>query len=73
MDKLFIDKVRAAAVAGWWTILIAYCILIIQWLAYVLIMAKHPAATPCLWGEGVLHGRKLEPSGCGQWSYINYA
>jgi hypothetical protein len=38
MYELFTKKVRAAAVAGWWTLLIAYCILLIQWL--------------CFWGEG---------------------
>jgi hypothetical protein len=44
MDELFIKKVRAATVAGWWTLLIAYCILLIQWFAYLLIMAKQPSA-----------------------------
>ena len=53
MDELFIKKVRAATVAGWWTLLIAYCILLIQWFAYLLIMAKQPAAIPCIWGQGV--------------------
>lgn len=53
MDEMFIGKVRAAAVAGWWTILIAYCILLIQWLAYIIIMARHPMGMQCLWGEGV--------------------
>ena len=53
MDELFIKKVRAAAVAGWWTLLIAFCILLIQWLAYLLIMTKQPTGIVCLWGEGV--------------------
>jgi hypothetical protein len=53
MDDLFTTKVRAAAVAGWWTLLIAYCILLIQWLAYLLIMPRQPAAMLYLWGEGV--------------------
>jgi hypothetical protein len=53
MDEVFTKKVRAAAVAGWWTMLIAYCVLLIQWLAYVLIMARQPAGMLCLWGEGV--------------------
>jgi hypothetical protein len=30
MDEIFAKKVRAAAVAGWWTVLIAYGILLIQ-------------------------------------------
>jgi hypothetical protein len=53
MDDLFIRKVRAAAAAGWWTILIAYCILLVQWLAYLLIMARQPAGILCIWGNGV--------------------
>lgn len=53
MDDLFSKRVRAAAVAGWWTVLIAYSILLIQWLVYLLIMAGQPAGMLCLWGEGV--------------------
>ncbi|MGA3086494.1 MAG: hypothetical protein ABSE95_17165 [Thermodesulfobacteriota bacterium] len=53
MDEIFTEKVRAAAVAGWWTLLIAYCILLIQWLAYLLIWTRHPAGIFCFVGEGV--------------------
>jgi hypothetical protein len=53
MDETFIKKVKAAAVAGWWTLLIAYCILLIQWFAYLVIMAKQPAGMLCLWGGGI--------------------
>jgi hypothetical protein len=53
MDEVFTRKVRAAAVAGWWTLLIAFCILLIQWLAYLLIMTKQPTGIVCFWGEGV--------------------
>ena len=53
MDEIYTKKVRAAAVAGWWTLLIAFCILLIQWLAYLLIMTKQPRGIVCLWGEGV--------------------
>ena len=52
MDDLFTQKVRAAAVAGWWTVLIAFCILLIQWLAYLL-MTWQPAGILCFWGEGI--------------------
>ncbi len=52
MDEIFTRKVRSAAVAGWWTLLIAYCILLIQWLAYVLIMSRQPAGMLCIWGPG---------------------
>jgi hypothetical protein len=50
MDEMFIGKVRAAAAAGWWTVLIAYCILLIQWIAYAIIMARQPVGMQCLWG-----------------------
>jgi hypothetical protein len=52
MDKIFAKRVRTAAVAGWWTVLIAYCILLIQWLAYVLIMTNQPTGILRLWGAG---------------------
>jgi uncharacterized membrane protein len=53
MDERFTKKVRAAAIAGWWTVLIAYCILLIQWFAYLLIIPRQPAGILCLWGKGV--------------------
>jgi hypothetical protein len=53
MDKTFITKVRTAAVAGWWTLLIAFCVLLIQWVYYLLVMAKQPSGMVFLWGEGV--------------------
>jgi hypothetical protein len=52
MDEIFTKKVRTAARAGWWTLLIAYCILLIQWFAYLLIMTRQPAGILCLWGQG---------------------
>ena len=52
MDDLFTKKVRPAAVAGWWTLLIAYGILLVQWLAYLLIMARGPTGILCIWGNG---------------------
>jgi hypothetical protein len=53
MDEMFAKKVRAAAVAGWWTLLIFWCVLLIQWLAYVVIMTRQPSGILCLFGEGV--------------------
>ena len=53
MDEIFTKKVRAAAVAGWWTLLIANCILLIQWIAYLLIMIKQPTGIVSYWGGGV--------------------
>jgi hypothetical protein len=53
MDQLFTKKVRSAAIAGWWTLLIAYVVLLIQWFAYLLIMSKQPEGMLSLWGAGV--------------------
>ncbi|MDD5169970.1 MAG: hypothetical protein PHN75_14225 [Syntrophales bacterium] len=53
MDETFVKKVRTAAIAGWWTLLIFFCILVVQWLAYLLIMAKQPAGMLCLVGNEV--------------------
>jgi len=53
MDEIFIKKVRAAAVAGWWTVLIAYCILLIQWFAYLIIIPRQPSEILFFWGESV--------------------
>ena len=53
MDEIFIKKVKAAAVAGWWTVLIAYCILLIQWVAYLVIIKTQPTGMLCFWGGGI--------------------
>jgi len=53
MDDLFTNKVRAAAMAGWWTVLIAYCILLIQWVAYLLIIPRQPSGMLLFWGESL--------------------
>jgi hypothetical protein len=42
MNDIFVKKVRAAAVAGWWTLLIAVIFLWIQWIAYLYIMSARP-------------------------------
>jgi hypothetical protein len=53
MDEMFIKKVRTAAVAGWWTVLIAYCLLLISWFIYLPIMKIQPEGMVCLLGKGV--------------------
>jgi hypothetical protein len=53
MNDLFEKKVRAAAVAGWWVVLIAAGFLTLQWLVYLAVMASHPTWLPPLWGPGV--------------------
>jgi len=43
MNDVFEKRVRAAAVAGWWTLLIAVAFLTIHWIVYLLVMSAHPA------------------------------
>jgi hypothetical protein len=53
MNDPFEKKVRAAAVAGWWVILIAVGFLTLLWLIYLAVMSTHPAWLLTLWGPGV--------------------
>jgi len=52
MNDLFEKKVRAAAVAGWWVVLIAYALLLVTWIAYLVIMSARPAWLLAMWGQG---------------------
>ncbi len=42
MNDPFEKKVRAAAVAGWWVILIGYALLLVTWVVYLAIMSARP-------------------------------
>ena len=53
MDELFIKKMRTAAVAGWWTILIAAGFLFLMWILYQLVIFTQPAWLLCFWGQGI--------------------
>jgi hypothetical protein len=50
MNDQFEKKVRAAAVAGWWTVLIAYVLLLTTWSAYLAIVSGRPAWLLTMWG-----------------------
>jgi uncharacterized protein (TIGR02246 family) len=53
MNPDFERRIRGAAVAGWWTLLVAAAVLLLQWFAYLLVMSWRPAwATPLI-GPGV--------------------
>jgi hypothetical protein len=52
MNDTFEKKVRAAAVAGWWVILIAYVLLLVTWIAYLAIVSARPAWLLSMWGQG---------------------
>jgi hypothetical protein len=53
MNDAFEKKVRAAAVAGWWVVLVAIGFLTLLWLMYLAVMSTHPAWLLALWGPGV--------------------
>jgi hypothetical protein len=42
MDGEFAKRVRSAAIAGWWTLLITWICLVVNWAAYLLTMAYKP-------------------------------
>ena len=42
MNDPFEKKVRAAAVAGWWVVLIGYALLIATWAVYLGLMSDRP-------------------------------
>jgi hypothetical protein len=50
MNDAFEKRVKAAAVAGWWVVLIAAGFLVVQWIAYLLVMNARPAWIISMWG-----------------------
>jgi hypothetical protein len=58
LNDIFQRKVSAAAVAGWWTLLVAVVFLLIQWIVYLFIMNARPEWLLDLWGPGI------------SWSYV---
>jgi hypothetical protein len=53
MKDAFETRVRAAAVAGWWVVLIAVCFLTLLWLIYLAVMSTQPTWLLTLWGPRV--------------------
>jgi hypothetical protein len=52
MNDPFERKVRAAAIAGWWVILVACALLLVTWVAYLGILSARPAWLLTMWGQG---------------------
>jgi hypothetical protein len=50
MDDIFEKRVRAAAAAAWWTVLIGFLFLILQWILYLIFTSVQPSWFPRLWG-----------------------
>ncbi len=46
----FTARVRAAAVAGWWTVLISVGFAVLLWGSYQMIMCNKPAWVARMWG-----------------------
>ncbi len=53
MDDPFAKRVRAAAVAGWWTLLIAWAVLLAAWLNYLWLLSVRPAWVLSMCGPDV--------------------
>ena len=50
MNDIFEKRVRAAAIAGWWTVLIAVGFITLMWIIYLAVMSARPA---WLWGPDI--------------------
>jgi hypothetical protein len=53
MNDDFEKKVRSAGVAGWWMVLVAAAVLLLQWVAYLVVMSTRPAFALTVWGSGI--------------------
>jgi hypothetical protein len=50
MGDIFEKRVRSAAIAAWWAILIGVIFFTLQWVAYLIVMSMHPKLLLILWG-----------------------
>ena len=46
-------KVRTAAVAGWWVVLIGYALLTLTWAVYLALVSSRPSWMLAMWGQDV--------------------
>jgi hypothetical protein len=53
MNDPFEKKVRAAAVAGWWVVLVGYLLLTLTWAVYLALMSARPAWMRAMWGQDI--------------------
>jgi hypothetical protein len=53
MNDPFERKVRAAAGAGWWVILIGYALLTLTWVDYIVLVSARPEWMLAMWGQDV--------------------
>jgi hypothetical protein len=52
MNDDFERKVQGAAIAGWWTVLVAAAATALPWVAYLIVTSSRPAFVLSLWGSG---------------------
>jgi hypothetical protein len=53
MNDTFQKKVRAAAVAAWWVVLVGYVLLTLTWGVYLVLVSARPAWMRAMWGPEV--------------------
>lgn len=53
MKDTFENRVRSAAVAGWWTLLIAAIVFSLVWIVYLILLTVQPAWVLALIGSNV--------------------
>ena len=53
MNDPFEKKVKAAAVAAWWVVLIGYVLLTVVWLVYLALVTARPEWLLAMWGQNV--------------------
>jgi hypothetical protein len=53
MNDAFQQRVRAAAVAGWWTVLVAISFLVSVWILFLVLMSARPPWLQWMFGSGV--------------------
>ncbi len=52
MNDLFTKRLKAATLAGWWVFLLAWVLVLLQWLIYLPMMKAKPGWFLAVWGEG---------------------
>ena len=53
MNDVFQQRIRAAAIAGWWTVLIGVAFLTLVWIIFLVLMSTRPSWYQSLLGPGV--------------------
>ncbi len=51
MNEELATRVRSAAIAGWWTLLVTAVFIGLQWALFLIVMEYKPAFVLSLWGD----------------------